>query len=135
MEKRNFSFVLFCFLLFCFLVSLLLIAFNLENKGFHYILTTFWRSKYESAYENQVCVAQMVPKNIIGISNTFQHDEEMLVFKLRFFIMTFFSFSNRLFSKYFETFKRFADTAESFINCFDFLNLNRGFLLIKSYLC
>ena len=48
---------------FCFVVPLLLTTFNLENKAFYYILTAFWCSKYENAFENQTYVAQMVRKN------------------------------------------------------------------------
>ena len=65
-EKVKFN----CF--FYFVASLLLTAFNLEkNKVFYYILTAFWHSKYENAYENQVYLAQIVHKTIIGISNIF----------------------------------------------------------------
>ena len=48
---------------FCIVVPLLLTTFNLENKAFYCILTTFWRSKYENEFENQIYVAQIVRKN------------------------------------------------------------------------
>ena len=94
-KKLYFSVFLFLLLFFCFVVSLLLTAFYLENMAFYYILTSFWRSKYENPYQNQIYVAQIVRKNKphwhckyfwVPI---FQHGERMVMFKPRFFMMTF----------------------------------------------
>ena len=82
-------------LFFCFVVSLLLTTFNLENKAFYYIVTAFWYSKFENAYENQVYVAQIVRKNErhwhfkYFLAPIFQYGEGIVMFKLRFFMIIF----------------------------------------------
>ena len=60
----------------------------------HYILTAFWCSKYENAYENHVHIAQTVRKNErhwhfkYFFGSILQNGEEMVMFKPRFFMIT-----------------------------------------------
>ena len=66
-------------------VSLLIIAFNLEIKVFYCLNYVFQRI----AYENQVYITQVVIKSVIITLSIFQHGEQMMVFKTRFFMMIF----------------------------------------------
>ena len=45
----------------------------------------FWRS----AFENQICIAQIVSKSVISIWNIFQQGGGMVVFNARFFMVVF----------------------------------------------
>ena len=68
--------------------------------AFYYIVTAFWRSKYENAHENEVSVAQIVRKSEphwhfkYFLAPIFQYGEGIVIFKPRFF-MTIFGFKLR----------------------------------------